>query len=398
MTRSDSGAGRLALCIAHCVGLLDLTALPLWIAALVQHHGFDAQQAGALVTLFLIGGVVASVTVAPRFTRFANGRWLAATGFAIAAVVFYLTASAQGFAEMAVLHATGGLAIGAALSMTHGTVARSSNPHRLYAICGIAQGIFAIIVMASMPALMERHGPTLVFQMFAGVTLVGAVVAALLFPPPNPQAGEAQTGAKRSTPIPRAVWGGVLGLALMSMVQSMTFAFMERSGADRGFSVQQVGLVLLALGIVNLFPSPAAVVLERRLPTRAVLLAAPLMQAMLAATLFMSATYLPYAIAASMFVAVILFAHPFGFGLLARLDPSGRILAATPAMMMTGAALGPVLGGTLVKLYGYPAVGVAACIVAALSILCFSRLPRIDAPLHPAPTEPLNRSAHLETL
>ena len=81
---------------------------------------------------------------------------------------------------------------------------------------------------------------------------------------------------------------------------------------------------------------------------------------LLSATLFMSASYLPYAVAASMFVAVILFAHPFGFGLLARLDPSGRILAATPAMMMTGAALGPVLGGTLVKLHGYPAVGVAA--------------------------------------
>ncbi len=392
MTRSDSGAGRTALCIAHCVGLLDLTALPLWIAALVQHHRFDPQQAGALVTLFLIGGVLASALLAPRFDRLSHGRWIACAGFTVAAVVFYLTASASGFGQMAVLHGIGGLAIGTALSMTHGTVARSAHPHRLYAICGIAQGVFAIAVMATVPALMAKLGPTFVFEVFAAVTLLGSVATALMFPPPNPIAASARAPDGRRAPIPRAVWGGVFGLALMSMAQSMTFAFMERSGADRGFSAAQVGLVLLALGIVNLFASPAAVLLERRLPARGVLLAGPPAQAVLAATLFMSTTYLPYAVAASMFVAVILFVHPFGFGLLARLDPSGRILAATPAMMMTGAALGPVLGGTLVKLHGYPAVGLAACVVATLSTFCFSRLPSLTRPpatrlggAHPSP-------------
>lgn len=396
MTRSDSGAGRAALCIAHCVGLLDLTALPLWIAALVQHHGFDAQQAGALVTVFLIGGVLASMAVAPRFDRLASGRWGATLGFAVAALVFYRMAGAQGFGEMALLHGVGGLSIGLALSMTHGTVARSANPHRLYAICGSVQGVFAVSVMATVPALMGQLGPRVLFEVFAGVTVVGVLAAALAFPPPNPVAAPLQPAGGKRAPIPRAVWGGVLGLALMSMAQSMTFAFLERSGADRGFGPAQVGLVLLALGIVNLLASPAAVLLERRLPVRSVLLVGPVLQALLAATLFMSTAYLPYAAAASMFVAVILFVHPFGFGLLARLDPSGRILAATPAMMMTGAALGPVLGGTLVKLYGYPAVGMAVCVVAALSVFSFSRLPS-NAKLRAASASADLRSHYMET-
>jgi len=398
MTRSDSGAGRLALCVAHCVGLLDLTALPLWIAALVQHHRFDTQRAGALVTLFLIGGVLASMAAAPRFDRLVHGRRLAVAGFAVAAIVFHGMALTQDFVPMALLHGIGGLAIGLALSMTHGTVARSANPHRLYAICGTAQGVFAVLVMATMPALMARLGSVLVFEMFAAATLVGALVTWLLFPSPNPLPGGGREKAAGVARLPASVWGGVVGLALMSLVQSMTFAFMERSGADKGFSAQQVGLVLLALGIVNLLPSPAAVLLQRRVPARAVLLAAPVLQALLAVTLFMSASYLPFAVAASMFVAVILFAHPFGFGLLARLDPSGRILAATPAMMMTGAALGPVLGGTLVKWLGYPAVGAVACAAAALSVFSFSRLPRSLPLTHPAPEGAGLHSPKLETL
>lgn len=389
MPRTDSWGGRTALCAAHCAGLVDLTALPLWVSALVQHYRFDSQQAGALVTLFLIGGVLASVAVAPWFHRLATGRWLALTGFSTAAVVFHLMADTSGFGAMALLHAVGGAAVGIALSMTHGTVARSANPHRLFAICGMAQGVFALVVMASVPAVMIKSGSWIVFEFFAIVSAVGAVAALAMFPPPNAVVGapsSAQGGVVRR-PIPRAVWGGVLGLCCMSLVQSMSFAFLERAGADRGFSAAQVAAVLVALGIVNLFPSAIAALMERRIAARSVLIAGPIAQALLSATVFNATSYTPYALAGSLLVATILFSHVFGFGLLARLDVSGRVLAATPAMMMTGAAIGPVLGGTLIKSVGYPAVGIAACVVGGIAVACFACLPRLPRPAT-RPTHP----------
>ena len=57
---------------------------------------------------------------------------------------------------------------------------------------------------------------------------------------------------------------------------------------------------------------------------------------------------------------------------LARLDPTGRAVAATPAMLMVGAAIGPVLGGTLVKAYGYPALGTAALVVDLVAAILFA--------------------------
>lgn len=379
MIRTDSVTGRTALCIAHCAGLIDLVALPLWVGALIQHYRFDPQQAGFLVTLFLGGAVLASSIIAPWFNRMETGRWLAAASFAAAALVFHVLAGALGYGRIAVLHAIGGVAIGAALSVTHGTVARSAKPHRLFAICGTAQGVLALVFLATMPLLMVRSGAHIVFEVFAAIMVVGALVALLMFPLPNPIATASIAVRSSRGGGSQRLWGGILGLCCMSLVQSMSFGFLERVGVDRDFGAEKVTAVLAALGLVNLFPTAIAAMLEKRLSPRSVLLGGPIVQAALAVIIFSSTTYLPYAVAGSLFVATILFTHVFGFGLLARLDTSGRVLAATPAMMMTGAAIGPVLGGTLVKFAGYPAIGVAACVTACLAVTCFSRLPNVES-------------------
>ena len=54
---------------------------------------------------------------------------------------------------------------------------------------------------------------------------------------------------------------------------------------------------------------------------------------------------------------MMIFTHTFAFGVLSKLDPTARALAGTPAMLMIGAAIGPILGGALVQGFGYGASG-----------------------------------------
>lgn len=375
-TRTESKAGRLALMAAHCAGMVDLVALPVWVGTLVSRYGFDPQQAGLLATLFLAAAVLASAVLAPRFQRLPT-RAVAASGFGVAALGFGLVALTQNYAVMAALHAGAGLAAGAALSVTHGTIARSANPHRLFALVGIALGVFAVVFLGALPPLVAaRGGPTLFFA-FGAVMAVAAVLSAWAFPVVD--APRAEGGAERpSGPLGAAVWAGIAGIAAMALVQSMTFSFLERVGADRGFGLAAVTGVLIALGIVNLFPAALAALLEQRWPARRVLLAGPALQALLSATIMSSTSFVPYAMAASVFAAVMIFTHTFAFGLLARLDPTGRAMAATPAMLMVGAAIGPVLGGTLVKASGYASLGLAALVIGAVALACFSRIPAAD--------------------
>jgi predicted MFS family arabinose efflux permease len=374
MTRTASVRGRIALMVAHCAGMVDLVALPVWVGTLIARYRFDPQQAGLLATLFLGGAVLASIVLAPRFQRL-KGRWVATLGFGVAAIVFWVASQVQGFAAMAGLHALAGVAAGAALSVTHGTIARSSNPHRLFAIVGMALGVFAIVYLAATPPLVASAGGATLFRIFAGVMTVASLVSLAAFPEAD-AVDEPARAAHPAAPLPAAVWFGIVGVSCMGLVQAMTFSFLERVGSDRGFGLQAVTGVLIALGVVNLFPAVLAAFLERRWPARTVMLAGPVLQALLVAVIMNAATFAPYAAAASVFAAVMIFTHTFAFGLLSRMDRSGRAMAATPAMLMFGAAIGPVLGGTLVKVFGYGALSVAALLIAAVAVWCFSRIPR----------------------
>ena len=75
----------------------------------------------------------------------------------------------------------------------------------------------------------------------------------------------------------------------------------------------------------------------------------------------------------TVFAAVMIFTHNFAFGLLSKLDPTARALAGTPAMLMVGAAIGPVLGGVLVQSFGFGSLGVAAIVIAIVAVALFSQ-------------------------
>jgi predicted MFS family arabinose efflux permease len=365
----ESFRGRLALMAAHCAGMVDLVALSVWVGALIVHYGFDTQQAGALPTIFLTGAVLASVSLAPRIQRLPS-RAVATVGYGVAAIAFFLASGTTTFGSLAALHAVAGVAAGSALSVTHGTIARSANPHRLFAVVGIALGIFAVVFLAGTPALIAARGGAALFHAFAGVMAVGALASLLAFPSVTGGAVEVAGASK----LPRVVWFGIAGISCMTLVQAMNFSFLEGVGLHRGFERSAINGVLIALGLVNLLPAALAALLQHKLSPGKVLLFGPITQVVLAATIMLSTNFGAYAVAAAFFAAVMIFTHTFAFGLLARMDSTGRALAGTPAMLMVGSAIGPLLGGTLVKMFGYEALAIAAAALGATAVFCFSRL------------------------
>jgi predicted MFS family arabinose efflux permease len=364
-----------ALMIAHCAGMVDLVALPVWVGTLIGAYRLDPQQAGLLATLFLAGAVLSSLFFSPRLNRL-PARVMAAAGFGVAMLAFLGVVSTDRYPAMLVLHAVAGLAVGCALSFTHGTIGRSRNPHRLFALAGLALGVFAIAFLGATPGLIAAHGGPMLFRVFAGVMGVATLTCAFAFPSISV---ERRTTKREEPRFERAVWFGMLGVGCLALTQSMVFSFVQRIGLDRGFGLAAVTATLIALGFVNLFPAPVAGLLETRIAGRRVVQIGPVVQAALALIITQSAAFAPYAAATSVFAAVMIFTHTFAFGMLARIDATGRAVAATPAMLMTGAAIGPVLGGTLVKQSGYGVLGIASVLISIAAAVCFSRLERRPA-------------------
>lgn len=375
----EAGRGRATLMLCHVAGMVDLVALPVWVGTLAQHYGYDLEHAGMSVTAFLSGAVAASLAAAPLYNRLPRAA-CAFGGYGIAALAFLAASQVSGFGALVPLHLVAGIATGTALSVTHGTIGRSANPHRLFAMAGTSLGIGAVIFYGAVPPVVAAHGGSFLFLVFAG--LMGAAALACTVGFPRVATGGRERAA--AAPLPRAAWCAILGVACMALNQALTFSMLDRIGVLRGFGQDRVNGLLVVCGLVNLLPAAVAGLLQQRLnPVRVALVAAPV-QAALALTVTLSADFLPYALAGAVYPAVLIFTHTFLFGLIARLDPSGRALASTPAMMMTGSAIGPALAGSVAMRAGFGGQALLAVVVGAAATLCFAFVARRAAAQAPA--------------
>jgi predicted MFS family arabinose efflux permease len=316
--------------------------------------------------LFLLGVVISSVALSPFFHRM-PGRWMPTIGFGVSAAAFWAMVGFPEFGALALLHFIAGFATGLALSFTHGTMGRTNNPHRIFALGGFTLGIFAVVFLGGSPVLIANFGPSMIFKIFAVVMAAGCIVSALFFP----AVSENEDVVRDTSKFDRRVWLVIGGIMLMALNQAMIFSFLERMGADRGLSPDTVRGVLITLGLVAITPALLAAFLEKRASAIKVGIAGALAQGLLAIAISCSSGFWPYAVGAVFFPFVMLFTHTFIFGHLARIEPTGRAVAATPAMIMAGSTIAPLFGGVLVQTIGYPALGVAAFLFAAVAIALY---------------------------
>jgi predicted MFS family arabinose efflux permease len=390
MHNTDKVRSRFALTTAHVAGMIDLVALPVWVASLMQGWNLDPQQAGTLVTCYLIGAVASCAVFAPRSHRLPGYR-IAPFAFALAALLFFALSFHHSFGIAAALHAVAGAATGCGLSFAHGAMGRAANPHRTFATAHVALAIFGILFFAGMPHLTLAVGPHVLFLVFTGVSACAALAATVGFPRPEPASKDALemdapgAGARtiKAAPFPRAAWFIIGGIVCMGITQAMIFSFVTQIGLFRGFSQASVDGVLIAVGLVNLLPAVLAALLQHRVDEKKVVLAGPVGQAILALIITGAATFPPYAVAAGLYVFLMIFVHTFVFSLLARIEPTGRAVALTPAMLMIGSAVGPVMGGTLAVNFGYTSLGIAATVVSLVAVASFSRVRLVPAPALP---------------
>lgn len=378
MTKLNSYGGNAALSVGHMAGLVDLAALPLWVGALMEFYKLQPPQAGLTVTLFLGGVVVASAALAPRFNRLRH-RLVAFGGFALSAIAFLITSrlpvSADSFQSFLLLHVIAGLGTGAALSVTHGCIGRTTNPHRLYGIANVALGVLGILMFATLPEMIGKFGGQTLFVAFAATMGFASIVSLLFFPELGAEETAEQAGRQRA-PIPLAAWLLIGVVICLNLSQSTVFSFVERIGAAREFGEDRVRMVLIVTGFVSLLPGILAGLLQKRLSPIAVGIAGPVLQAVFALSLTSAVSFLFYAVPAVLYVSLVIFTHTFLFGLLSKVDSSGRSVAATPAMMMSGSATGPFLGGLVVAGVGYHGIGWVIVVIACIAVGLMLRVRR----------------------
>ena len=298
-------------------------------------------------------------------------------GFGIAAIGFFALSQTGSFSAMCIGHALAGAGTGCGLSFAHGAIGRTANPHRLFALSHLALALFAVVFLGGTPQVIAHAGGASLFMLFAALAATACIATAWGFPRAVITRLPASATTRRADsrpPLSAGCWSAIFGIVFMAVNQALVFSFVERIGVARGFGEPKINAVLIAVGVVNLLPPLLAALLQKRLDARSVAIAGPIAQALLALTISRATSFAPYAVATSLWVFAMIFTHTFLFGLLARIDTSGRAVASTPAMLMAGSAVGPLLGGILIVHAGFEAIGLAATVISAISVLFLVRL------------------------
>jgi len=265
------------------------------------------------------------------------------------------------------LHFLAGVATAMALSFAHGSMGRSSNPHRVYAFGGFALSVAAVLYLGITPGLIEKSGPNMLWIVFAVVMGFAAIVTALFFPSIDPVANTREVRSK-FTP---QVWMVIAGVMLMALNNAMILSFTERAGDYRGFTPGQVQSALVVMGLVALVPPFFAALLQSRISATMVAIVGVLAHGAIALGIMTALVYEQFFASLICLPFVMLFTHIFVFGHLAKIEPTGRAVAGTAAMVMTGSAVGPLLGGTIVQTIGYSPLGYLAMGFAVVGAILF---------------------------
>ncbi|MBB4403173.1 MULTISPECIES: MFS transporter [Rhizobium/Agrobacterium group] len=376
-TTTETIAGRVVLLFCNGAGMLDLVILPLWVGGLIRTYSFDPQVAGGLVTLYLAGMVIANVSAGFLFHRL-PARPVVTTGFLIAASCFFLmlkTDLGGGYSlalRLGALNLIGGLGAGVALAVAHGTMSLGHNPHRLFAVANLGPCIFAVLFFALTPPMMNTMGVGAVFVNAGAIILIAGVLSLFAFPS-IPRNNSPKEVSERATGTPTAILIlCFLGLLSMFLANSTILSFVERIGNAEGFESAAIGTGLMIGGIIPLLSPIAAGFLQNHLAATWTVVFGLLAHGAFAIVQSHPANFLVFTLANALITSTTVFTIIFAFGLLAKLDPSGRMNALTASMTMTGSALGPIYGGTIAKYAGFSAVGFGAAALAVIGALCFS--------------------------
>jgi predicted MFS family arabinose efflux permease len=390
MLRIDQRSLYLATAVAAgAIGPQSVVIAPLIVSILISGVLLPGNVAGLVLSVELMAVAIASFVVAPRMATVSR-RTMALSGALIAVVAYTGSAMVSDTAMLFVTRAIAGLGAGLVLASGNASVASARDPDRLYSFVILATGLAHLLLLSVGPIFSS-------FWSYSGIAFMQALFILLLLPvlwllphradtitrdPELPEGRPEQQSISR--PYAAAI---VVAVILFFTHNGAVWSFSQEIGRRTGLSDQQIGLILGITGFICLLGAVSAAILSTRFGRRAPLMVGIITCLILAVSITLTRDPVVYTICQALYQAAIFFTVPYLFGLAAKLDRFGRVLAAAGGGLMFGSALGPAVAGALVTLGGYTLMAffifVSLLLVILLSVAVHRFVERMDPVLTP---------------
>ncbi len=346
------------------------------VDGLVTGLGFSNTEAGIVGSANIYGASVGSL-IAVFIVRHLPWR---RTLFILLCVLLCIDLASIAIDQVTLLtavRAVHGLIGGMAVGVTYSAMARTRSPDRAFGMLLMVQfGLGGLGVMF-LPQLVPEYGARILFLVLAGVT-TAALLATFAIPPID--ARERTQNNATHPPLERSRrWTAGFTLLALFLFQAGNMALAAFIiGLGEHFGLQR-DFISLALGWATWIGAVGAIlviVLGTRMGRMRPLLAALLLTLIGNAAFWWSANQALFFIANIGTAVTWSFVVPYLFGMLSRLDPSGRLATLGGFLSKLGLASGPLAAGLLLHSGSYRlliGVSTAALALSAIAALIAAR-------------------------
>jgi predicted MFS family arabinose efflux permease len=347
--------GTLALVAIECVlvaGSLSFGVFPLLVDGLVRLAHFDPESAGLSVTAEMLGQSLGAAAALAIVRRVGSRRVV------IAALVFIivgngLTVGAYSFFRwLLVLRAVAGIGCGLTV-VCIGLLAATRQADRNFAIFNTANLVGCALLAAAVPLLFREFG------VGGGFALIAAATALCLWMIPLiPESYRQRSPHRENAPAAAVAFIPRMLTCIMTVAYfaslTMFWSYAGDVGARHHMSVATVSAaVALASLVGGLGGSITAILVARRLPRMYIIVGAAIGGAASTYAAIYVLDPVAFAILLTAFMFFWLLLYPVQMGLFSQVDTSGRLAMLAWFVQLIACAIGPAVGGFLVRVSSY---------------------------------------------
>ena len=348
------------------IGALTIVILPGIVGVIADSLQLGPAQVGLVMSADIIT-MAAAMGITAFMIHKSNWRVLAVAALAVLLAGTLLSIQADSYQSMVIARLIAGIGEGMSVSVAFAIFGGTRNPDRQFGIYLVVILSVAASMLFFIPALLAAGGKAYVF---AVISLLVAINFIFIHWLPISHGEEHRSLIKEEQSLPYVLVG--LGLAtvfLYFMAQGEAWAFMERIAADAGLAGQTIGNSLALSNIGGIAGALIAALVSIRFGRTWPIIISAVISIYGLVLLLGDINALSFGMATMCYLFAWNLTQPYFSGIMAELDPKGRVVVMMGAVQTAGLGLGPGVVGLMIRDNDFSAVSILGIVLILLSMI-----------------------------
>ena len=328
------------------IGALTIVILPGIVGVIAESLQLNPGQVGIVMSADIVTMALAMGVAAFLIHKW-NWRVMAVIGLAFLLLGTVASIGANSFESMILARFIAGIGEGIAVSVAFAIFGGTRNPDREFGVYLVVILSVAATFLYFIPALLDMGGKSWVFALIAIIIVINFLFVSWL---PASHGEDHPASSPDVQPLPYLLVA--LGLATVFfyfMAQGEAWAFMERIAAAAGLSGETIGAGLALSNIGGIVGALIAAVVNIRFGRALPIIISAIISIAGLLILLGEINGLRFGLATILYLFAWNLTQPYFSGIMAELDPKGRVVVMMGAVQTAGLGLGPGIVGLMIQ-------------------------------------------------